>query len=287
MKRFFIFLALLMFAGAFFAKYFLTGGFGVEKVRSHCLTGRSLDFSSPDYSEKILDQPFYYLGKGRQAYVFGSLDGNYVIKFLRDRKYRPSLRMRASLFFCSLSFSQQKAISDQKQRFVRACESYQLASKELAKETELLRVRLGGGEREEKKILLMDRLSRKFFVDLGKTSFLVQRRAARIDQVLLNCARNKDELFAKKVIQGFFATLEKRCRQEIFVRDAQCTLQNMGVCKERVMEVDVGSYYRDTSFDFEKEMKRSVLPLREFLLQHFPTMIAFFDEEWERSLGDR
>jgi hypothetical protein len=40
--------------------------------------------------DSILNQPFNYVGKGAQSYVFASKDGKYVIKFFKFRHLRPS-----------------------------------------------------------------------------------------------------------------------------------------------------------------------------------------------------
>ena len=38
----------------------------------------------------VLDQPFTYLGKGRQSFVFISQDGNYVLKFVKAHRFTAS-----------------------------------------------------------------------------------------------------------------------------------------------------------------------------------------------------
>src|SRR5215813_2272463 len=89
MKRFLFLLGVV--AAAVLAKQFCykkTDGFAHYKILS------SLPFNEewevPPLSENeakevsaILDQPFYYLAKGAQSYVFASKDGQSVIKFFR------------------------------------------------------------------------------------------------------------------------------------------------------------------------------------------------------------
>jgi hypothetical protein len=264
--------------------YMATSGFKAEKIHCHGLQAFSIDYRASGFSEKVLDQPFFYLGKGRQAYVFSSLDGEYVIKFLRDQKYRPSLWMRASVFFHHLSSSQKKVLEDQGERLSRALLSYRLASAELSSETELLRMQIGENGGESKKIQLVDGLSRKFLVDLGKTSYIVQRRGDNLSAVLLQCAHQKETGKIQKAIHGFFAAVGQRLEKKILVRDAHCTLQNTAVCRDRVIEIDVGSFYIDPECDFVNELRRSAMPLRKFIEKNMPEMLPFFEEEWLRAL---
>ncbi len=279
-----VFLSALVFVCALFTiKYLGTGGFRAEKIHSHCLTSASFDFSSSGFSEKMLDQPFYYLGKGRQAYVFSSQDGKYVIKFLRDQKYRPSLWMRASIFFHALSSSQKKVLREQSERLERALLSYQLASLKLSSETEILRTHIGQGPLS-KNILLVDGFSRKFAIDLGTTSFLLQRKGENLGRFLLRCHQKNDVKLLQSAICGFFETIKRRVGENILVRDAHCTLQNTALCRGRVIEIDVGSFYEDAQCDRAYEIKRSAGPLREFIEKNIPEVLSFFDEEWKRAL---
>jgi hypothetical protein len=282
MKRSFLAFIALFFVGLLCLIHHATSGFRAEKIHQHVLRDFSYDYSSPHFSKAMLDQPFFYLGKGRQAYVFASQDGRYVIKFLREQKYRPSLWMRAALFFQLLSRTQEKVFADQQRRLFRALESYHLAAEELSSQTELLRIHIGN-EPLHKKILLLDALHRKFVIDLDKTSFLFQRKAVGLTQTLISSQENQQRL----LVHHFFQTLRQRCEKKIVVRDAQCTLQNTAVIGERVIEIDVGSFYKDEGCSLEIEMSRSAPALRKLLEEKLPHLVAFFDEEYDRAIkGD-
>ncbi len=281
-KGFGLLLALFFFLGVLcYGKYLGTGGFTTEKIHSHSFSSISFDFSAPEYRENMLDQPFYYLSKGRQAYVFGSQDGRYVIKFLRDQKYRPSLWVRASLFFHLLTQGQKRACAEQKERYARAVASYQIACQRLSEETQLIRVHLGSMH-PPKKLFVLDRFSRRMSIDLGKTSYLLQRRGESLASFLLSVYRNHEEEVLKWAVRSFFKTVAARLEKKILVRDAHCTLQNMAVCEEGIIEIDVGSFYFDPDCNFKQEMNRSADPLREFVQKEMPEFFFFFEEESRR-----
>ena len=71
------------------ATYF-ADGFALSKIQSDLKPDpRWKQGSSTEEIQPILSQPFSYLGKGSQCYVFESQDGNYVLKFFRHRRYQP------------------------------------------------------------------------------------------------------------------------------------------------------------------------------------------------------
>src|SRR5579872_1944076 len=74
--------------------HYQTAGFALEKISS-ILTPRPeweitpLSPQKIDEIRKLLAQPFTYLNKGAQAYVFESQDKRYVLKFFRHSHMRP------------------------------------------------------------------------------------------------------------------------------------------------------------------------------------------------------
>src|SRR5688500_13829152 len=67
----------------------LTDGFKesniIEDINEEPNHNLNISNIEKDQIKKILAQPFYYLGKGCQSYVFISNDKKYVIKFLKHQ----------------------------------------------------------------------------------------------------------------------------------------------------------------------------------------------------------
>ncbi len=59
-----------------------TDGFALHRIQAP-LPNASLA-PLPPSAEQALSQPFHYLGKGRQCFVFESADGQYVLKFFNQ-----------------------------------------------------------------------------------------------------------------------------------------------------------------------------------------------------------
>ena len=69
-----------------------TQGFTLAKARSaqNHTKKQSLDADKVTSLRPLLSQPFYFLKKGLQCYVFISEDSNYVLKLFRWKELEPS-----------------------------------------------------------------------------------------------------------------------------------------------------------------------------------------------------
>jgi hypothetical protein len=73
-----------------------TSGFCIEKIQGSIPDAEEwkIDVLFQDADLSCLDQPFYFLEKGGQAYAFMSKDKKYVLKFLKFRKINPSFSLK-------------------------------------------------------------------------------------------------------------------------------------------------------------------------------------------------
>src|SRR5262249_31769779 len=127
--------------------YYYTDGFTIENISTVLPYNPNLDvhtLSARDSEQLklILDQPYTYLGKGCQAYVFESQDHKYVIKFFKYQRYKlkPWLAYFPALP-AIVKYRQQKLDHKQK-KLERFFMSWKVAFDHLKKETGLLYVHL-------------------------------------------------------------------------------------------------------------------------------------------------
>src|SRR5437868_3279127 len=79
-----ILLSLLLLYGVERFCHKQTDGFSIYNISSNLSFREEWEIPQETTEAKIiLAQPFYYLGKGAQSYVFESEDGNFVLKFFR------------------------------------------------------------------------------------------------------------------------------------------------------------------------------------------------------------
>jgi hypothetical protein len=140
-KQIFIFLvAVAAIYGLGRLYYRLTDGFTIGNITATFAyhpewETTPLNVDEENFLEEALNQPYTYLAKGCQAYVFQSQDGKYVVKFFKYQRFRlkpweeyllhgPSLnpidsrsssRSKKSLSVSSLAGSSHSIISSERQ----------------------------------------------------------------------------------------------------------------------------------------------------------------------------
>jgi hypothetical protein len=126
---------------------------------------------SAEELSSILDQPFTYLGKGHQSYIFESANGRYVLKFYRFPSHLrpfPWLNHPVGYHFdekrIGIAQYNEKKLQD-------TLESYQLAFSHFHEESGLLMIHLAKTTNFTKHVILVDSLKQSYLVPLQETSF--------------------------------------------------------------------------------------------------------------------
>jgi hypothetical protein len=228
--------------------------------------------------QKILGQKFFYLGRGRQSFVFSSEDDRYVIKFLRYHKYQKPLTTR--MFSC-ITKGQKQAFLEKKERALRAQESYDIALNRLSLETAVIFAHLTPTRHSYKQVVVYDGLDRAWTIDLDNVLFIVQKKASSLEKELKRSLLSKNEEKVHQLICSFLEGVFKRQKAGILNRDWRNALRNSGVIGDQVIEVDIGSFYRDDAVfsgdRFQEEMILFSLPLKEFLKKEGPEYLPAFE----------
>ena len=126
---------------------------------------------------QILDQPFDYLARGAQAYVFASRDGKTVIKFFRVYHLMPPLWMTCLNFPLPLQPYKIAKMIRKREGLKRDFQSYKIAFEELKEETGVLYVHLNKSDDLKKKLIIHDKIGIAHEVDLDRMEFIVQKKS--------------------------------------------------------------------------------------------------------------
>lgn len=205
---------------------------------------------------KILSQPFFFLGKGTQCYVFESRDRQFVIKFFRYDQGRPE-EMLTALF--------------------NACK---LAHDRLKEETGLVYIHLNESYVGLPTVVCRDTMGRKYSFEMDKTRFLIQKKAKGFRQTLTE-AKNDPEQMQKRLDE--FLTL-LRSRTAKGVRNTDPSLcRNFGFLENSAIEVDFGNYRNIADLDRMGEMERFVGKLHKWLEGEAPEWIAYLDQQLQKT----
>lgn len=223
-------------------------------------------------SEKILpilQQKFYFLGKGAQVYAFESSDHKYVLKLLKQSYFRKPIWKRS---FHNISEYDNKT----KTQLLKVLNHFKLSYAQAQKETAMLFMHLNRSANQFGKVEVVDRAGRVFKIDLDNTVFMVQKKATPLLVVF-------KELEKKRDFNTFNEILQKCIKVELQlmqngIRDGDSNVRNLAVLDGEVIKIDGGIFW-----PLEKERsKKEILwtntaKMRLYLKKHDPELLKRFE----------
>lgn len=223
-----------------------TDGFSVDKISSDLTYQLAWDVSPLPGDEKqavreILSQPFSYLGKGAQAFVFGSKDGKYVIKLFRHH------HMRASFWIKYLPFGWAESRIEKKfGKLWIDFASYKLAFEELRNETGMIFLHLNKSNDLHQKLQIIDKIGIAHTLEADQMEFLVQKRAELIYPGIEKLMETGQEEKAQRAIEQLVHLLVQRCEKGIWDKDPDLNT-NFGLVEDSPIQIDVGRFRKLTA----------------------------------------
>lgn len=230
-----------------------------------------LELEFPNHSEwevpfdpslyAVLAQPFTYIGKGSQSYVFESKDGEYVIKFFRFDRH---LGIRCN------HENQLKVLT-----VFNACKiAYDL----LRDETGLIYMHLNLTPLDLPILHCKDPLGRTVRFNLNHYRFAIQKKAQPFRSTLLEARGDPAKM--QKRIDEFIDLLQSRTSKGVFNTDPTLS-RNFGFLKDRAVEIDFGNYRPTSNHDQFTEIKRYTNRLRRWLEIEAPEWVGYLDQRVE------
>jgi len=281
MKKLILLLFLFAFcAGVGKGVYYLKDGFSTRRI--HSLE----NWITPDWDEEAelaLDQPFYYLGRGRQCFAFASKDQKYVLKLPRTDIYRTPFWAR---ILPVKHYRDQLEVQHlHRQNFVLG--SFDISFHELRNQTGILAVHLGQSSPQGKKITLIDKLGTKHSLPRNKTPFVLQYKKPILMKEFSLALQQGNKKQAEKILDAMIDVIVERAGKGILNRD-RSFLRNYGFDGEKGYQIDVGSFFRDPKFEgkaaYEKSIRDSVDPVLEWLAKTDPEMLDYLRKKLDALL---
>ncbi len=226
----------------------MTGGFKVAKLHLLFPSRKEWDVAYDPALTPILSQPYFFLGKGAQSYVFESEDGHYVVKLFRYDQ--PPVE----------------------EKVVDLFNAAKLAYEEMREETGLLFVHLNVSEGILPVLHCKDNLGRSYEFPLDKTRFALQKKAKGWYETL-----QQSENLEKRINQ-FFSLLKKRTDRKIYNADPSLS-RNFGFLEDQAIEFDFGNYRKRETLEPKTEIERFALKFRKWLEKNAPSELAYFDRK--------
>ena len=276
MKRFFLSLSIAIFLSLFVV--YRSDGFSLSKIQGKLVSGQA---NIPDQEIlQSLDQPYTYLGKGRQCFVFISEDGKHVIKFINYRRFS----LPSWLFAVPLTHDLQlwlAAIEDRRRlRFDETINSFHLAIDQLREETGLEYIHFQQGDGLSF-LSLTDRAHRTFQIDLNNIAFVLQKQATPIFDEFETRWHLQGTKGLEEGIAQFCSFVQKRCALQIADDDRDVGI-NFGFIQGQPILIDPGRIYVDPSLQsktrIDQETRIATKRLRKWLKIKHPETVAYLDQ---------
>ncbi|HEY2811290.1 MAG TPA: hypothetical protein VGJ00_07890 [Rhabdochlamydiaceae bacterium] len=266
-----------------------TRGFALYKIRSRLSYNPAWEVSSlsrdtQEELKQILSQPFRFLNKGAQAYVFLSEDERYVIKFFKIHSLTHPTWLDWVYPPLHLQPFKLRKILEKRQALNKSFASYKIAYEELKEETGIVFLHLNKTHFLHQTLTLLDNLNIAHRLDLDDMEFLVQKKAELFYPFLERKLREKGMEKGKAIISQLVHYLQMRSEKEIFDKDPDLET-NFGILDDKVVQIDIGRFQKDPTRKnlqvYHPEIMRITDVFNQWLKQNYPLLSTHLEHEIE------
>lgn len=220
----------------------LTDDFRLGNIQHELPYHAEWDFPARPEVEKILQQPFHYIGKGSQSYAFAN--GEYVIKFFKYKHLRPHwlLELLSPLPYFNAYEKKQRLRKQRKLDHLFA--GYHLAWTELRGESGLIFVHLNETKGLYPTITLYDKIGLKRHVELDSVVFILQKRAQTTRTVIDSLLAKNDLQMAQKRLRQILELYASEYKRGLYDMD-HGVMHNTGFVGEEPIHLDIGKLAKE------------------------------------------
>ena len=255
-----------------------TKGFALQKIISQNSSRKSLPSSLPQEGlaslRKILSQPYYFLKRGLQCYVFISEDKQYVLKFFRWKQIESPFWTHYVPDSWTKNLQERKEFQ-KKHDFA----SYQIAFEELSEETGTVFLHLSKTDFLHTSLCLFDPLHIRHFIQSDDVEFIVQKKADLFLPYFEEHKNSKEEL--RSFLSHLVTLLQKRAERRICDSDISFEY-NMGVLEGKPILFDIGNLTKTTTspslHEFIQQESKLLFP---WLKNNDPELAVFLENKIE------
>jgi len=238
----------------------LSDGFSLAKITDPLKFEARWEVDSPSSFQirSILSQPFYYMGKGSQCYVFESADKQFVLKFFRFSRYRLPAFQEALPLPPFLAAIQNKRSAEKREKREKLFTSCKLAYEELREESGLVYLHLNKTTNLTQTVILYDNLKRPLTLQIDQYAFMIQKKGEQIYSYLGRLIKEQKIEEAERALMSLSALLDRRKRKGIADGDAEIH-KNAGFRNGKALFFDVGQFRKEKDRDDRQRVVRKLL----------------------------
>lgn len=266
----------------------------LDKIQDNATSLLTIEHSiDKEELNQILDQPFYYLAKGAQAYVFISKDGRYVVKLFKGQHYNLGAWLKFLRNIPFVSQSIEGSIERKAKRRADSFQSYMIAYNKIPEETGVLFLQIDDNSHglieSGKEISVTDHLGEQYFVNLSETNFMIQYTADMVWPRIESEMRLEQDDEARKLISKMIEHIFRRCSKGVANMDVAFG-QNHGYIDDRAILVDVGCLVEKNFIEdyqlLRQEVYKSLRKFRIWIERFYPELIEHFYYEIDSQLKE-
>lgn len=262
-----------------------TGGFSVQKILSHF--PNESRWETPRLADReevvvrrLLEQPYTYLGKGAQCYVFASEDGQAVIKFFKVSHLEAPRWLTALPLPSFLKAWRSVKIAFKENKRQKDFSSYLFAYDQLKEETGLLYLHLNKSTHLQQKITIIDKIGIAHKLDLDGLSFILQKKADLFYPALEEMIAHKEIDRAKSALKELVHLFQKRRSLGLADKDPDLKT-NFGMIEGIPVQFDIGRFQKGDlkNESFEHELIRITDECKKWLKTKEPALADYLENE--------
>ncbi len=227
----------------------INGNFSVANITLNTWpASKNIAINTPEEIQRaqiILEQPFKYLGQGRQSFIFKSQDDQYILKFMKCQRMNVATWYENIWLPSFLDSRRRLEITDKKMRFKSLARSMSLAKKPLQQQTGVLFLHVEPTHEIQKNVQLFDRLGFSYSIDINNCPFVLQKRAQGAFETLkaLFKENKREELVCR--LHQLIDLLKERAQCGIINPDGKLIRHNnVGFLETRAIYIDLGTLKR-------------------------------------------
>lgn len=214
----------------------------------------------------VVQQPFRYLGEGKQMTAYLSEDERFVIKLFNPRlplNHKHFSSVKRILRFCSLHWLS-NAYFHRQERLERLFKRYQIAATALRDETGTVWVHLQPSTALGKTVRILDRDGTPYDVSLDTIPFVIQYKADLAGERLRQLLDRGDSEKVRDAALQISAFFTQRAHKGYTDR-IQTLHNNYGFVGEQFVQIDPGRLLFDQGVaeNSEKEVERILSYIRQ------------------------
>lgn len=229
--------------------YALTDDFRLANISSTIPFRPEWDIPELSSEEKarvfaILDQPFFYIGKGAQSYAFLSEDKQYVFKLFKFKHLRPNWLVGILPDIWPFSEYKRSNIAKKERLIDVTFGGYRLGYEQHRAESGLLFIHLNKTSHLNHDVTLFDKMGRKHDIDLDGFVFVVQQTIIPFKEKLKRAIETGRTEDAIKMIDAVMNLYLSEYQKGIYDRDLGA-LHNTGFIGDRAVRLDLGKLLKE------------------------------------------